>query len=271
VRDKKQNFQFNLYPEWKQEIIDDPQSIYKELKIEPSEEAFNSKTSAKIVIKPPTLKGDGCISGKYLIVARSIITNDGTFELCQENIELNINLLTIHAPTSDLIVYYLNETNYLFVEQATLQVNGLYDNEMTLEFSKNVGEPGDAVDLKVNADPGSTASICVIDQSVALMREPNELEDKMLKEQVNRMKLWSYYPSSAGLLRWRWNNPFERPDAQVKLNNAGLIVFSDLETFKLKKTSYRYHYLEKSGSMEFDRPMFAMAADNFRGNVPEIM
>ncbi len=66
---------------------------------------------------------------------------------------------------------------------------------MSMTFNKDSAEPGTNVTLTVKSNPGSVASICVIDQSVALLKETNELTDDVVKSLVDSLKLNSYYPS----------------------------------------------------------------------------
>jgi hypothetical protein len=63
-----------------------------------------------------------------------------------------------------------------------------------LNFSKSVAEPGQSVDLKIKSSPNSFVSICVIDQSIELLRTPNYLTNDLVSNHMNEMRLNAYYP-----------------------------------------------------------------------------
>ena len=54
-----------------------------------------------------------------------------------------------------------------------------------MRFDTEKAEPGDVVKLSVRAEPFSKAHISVVDQSVLLMRKPNELTDEMIESQIS--------------------------------------------------------------------------------------
>lgn len=188
-------FTLNAYKKWGDQNYDQQISTNK-LNIT-AEPLPKLNSIEKIVIaKPNGTLADECINNvKYVVIARSLIMKTGSFDLCKEDFQFELEITSFYAPTFNVIVYYLNKTDYLFVQNLDINVNGIYENKVSLEFDKSKAEPGEAVSLKVKATPGSLAAICVIDQSVSLMKQANELTDDLILNKLFDMKLAPYYPT----------------------------------------------------------------------------
>jgi hypothetical protein len=65
---------------------------------------------------------------------------------------------------------------------------------MTLNFNSDIVEPGENVTLNISSDPNSIVGICVIDQSVLLKAQPNELTNTSILNYNDNIKLPPYYP-----------------------------------------------------------------------------
>jgi hypothetical protein len=51
------------------------------------------------------------------------------------------------------------------------------------------------VNLKLRSHENSTISVCVIDQSVELLKKPNELTNDLIESFIDTFKLSQYYPT----------------------------------------------------------------------------
>jgi hypothetical protein len=65
-----------------------------------------------------------------------------------------------------------------------------------LRFDTAKAEPGDLVKLNIKAEPFSKAHVSVIDQSVLLMKKPNELTDEMIVNQISSYQLDPTYSTT---------------------------------------------------------------------------
>ena len=64
--------------------------------------------------------------------------------------------------------------------------------KVSLRFDTSKGEPGDLIKLNVKAEPFSKAHVAVIDQSVFLLKKPNELTDELIESQISNYQLTSF-------------------------------------------------------------------------------
>lgn len=183
---------------------------------------------------------------KYIIVGRSMIVQSGSFDQCQGDFELDLNITTLFTPSFNVIAYYLNQTSYLHVRNLEVNVNGLYENAMSLAFDRAKAEPGESVNLKVKASPGSKAAVSVVDQSVMLMGKTNDLTEEQVFGKFYELKLSPYYPTyepeenNQGARMFMGYDFWESPEPKHELQNNGLISFSTLECLRMVKRNYTY-------------------------------
>ena len=181
---------------------------------------------------------------KYLVIGRSMIVKTGSFDQCQGDFELDLTITSLYTPSFNVIAYYLNQTGYVHVRNLEVHVNGLYENKVSLAFDRAKAEPGENVNLKVKATPGSRASITVVDQSVMLMSKTNDLTEEQVFGKFYELKLSPYYPSydpeennNNGPRMFLGYDYWEAPEAKHELQNNGLISFSTLESLRMVKRS----------------------------------
>lgn len=168
---------------------------------------------------------------RYLLIVRSMIVETGVFDVCAEEKTIDVLVTRFHVPSFKVIFYSLNGTDYLKTQNIEIHVDDTFENQMSLQFNKKVAEPGEKVTLQVRATPGSVASVCVIDQSVSLLKTPNELTSEMVIEKMNEFKLNSYYPSYDDVPRpfarrkmghysyGHWESSEAKAELQVNLKN----------------------------------------------------
>jgi hypothetical protein len=109
------------------------------------------------------------------------------------------------------------------VQNVELNFDNLFENKMSMQFSKSIAEPGENVSLSIKTDADSVAAICVVDQSVRLLKEPNELTVDSVKNQLLSLRLFGYYPND--LYTSFIHGYVERPDALVRLHVKNLDFF----------------------------------------------
>jgi hypothetical protein len=65
------------------------------------------------------------------------MTTSNQLTICDEDEKiLEIPLNKFNAPHTDLIIYYLNGTNHLFVQIVYMQVTGFIDNQVNSHYNK---------------------------------------------------------------------------------------------------------------------------------------
>ena len=105
------------------------------------------------------------------VVTRTFINEIGRFKLCAEHV-LNVYLGFLHAPKSDLIVYYVDQDNKLASQNYEINIANVYQNNIDMKFNKNASEPGEIVTLNIKSEPNSFVFVCVIDKSIEILGKP---------------------------------------------------------------------------------------------------
>ena len=107
-------------------------------------------------------------------------------------------------------------------------MNSIYENNLRLNFNKNVSEPGEIVTLNIKSDPNSVVAICVIDISTEMLEKSNQLTDDLILGQILDQQLTPYYKTMSQI-----NRGFIYPvDSNRVFEHKGLIVLSDLNSLK---------------------------------------
>jgi hypothetical protein len=83
---------------------------------------------------------------------------------------------------------------------------------MELNFSSDNIKPGENITLEVSTAPDSIAFISVMDKSVQLLREPNNLNIDLIESQLSALRLTPYIPSD-----FSFNDSFDKPSALLNL------------------------------------------------------
>ncbi|ELK19137.1 C3 and PZP-like alpha-2-macroglobulin domain-containing protein 8 [Pteropus alecto] len=74
------------------------------------------------------------------------------------------------APVGRLLVFYVRENGEGVADSLQFTVETFFENQVSLTYSANETQPGEAVDLRVRAARGSCVCVAVVDKSVYLLR-----------------------------------------------------------------------------------------------------
>ncbi|XP_075071985.1 ovostatin-like [Mixophyes fleayi] len=96
-----------------------------------------------------------------------------------------------HAPEVDIIVYYMSEKEVM-ADRIHLSVEKCFKHKVVMEFSKETGTPGSSVDLTITAASGSLCAARVIDSSLMLLSQGQQLTADTVYSNI-RYYLGGYY------------------------------------------------------------------------------
>ncbi|XP_060686683.1 CD109 antigen [Hemiscyllium ocellatum] len=89
------------------------------------------------------------------------------------------------APSASLIVYYVAEDGQLISSDLELEVEGIFQNKVSLSWSKEQVKPADNVSLSVSTnEEHSFVGILVVDKSVKLLKGGNDLTEEMVIQEL---------------------------------------------------------------------------------------
>lgn len=90
---------------------------------------------------------------------------------------------------------------------------------MDISFETDKVRPGDLVNLAINTKEYSYISLCIIDKSLELIEETNELTADQLNQQIDQLKLNPYFQANY-FAKGDYYFPrfWEKPKAMIDFN-----------------------------------------------------
>ncbi|CAL1532265.1 unnamed protein product [Lymnaea stagnalis] len=122
----------------------------------------------------------------YEVLSRGSILNTGRLDgKGDKEFTFTLNVTSSMAPTAHLVVYYDRNNDEIVADSLAFNVDGLFDNKVSIAFGTNETQPGDEVDVVLTADPKSRVHILAIDQSVLLLKIGNDITPEKVKSQLS--------------------------------------------------------------------------------------
>ncbi|KAJ8297468.1 hypothetical protein KUTeg_023999 [Tegillarca granosa] len=79
------------------------------------------------------------------------------------------------APNARIITYYVRTDGEIVTDSISFDVEGVFDNKVSIHFDKTKAQPGENVNVEVTADPQSLVNLLAVDQSVLLLKSGNDI------------------------------------------------------------------------------------------------
>ncbi|XP_067660553.1 CD109 antigen-like [Haliotis asinina] len=188
------------------------------------------------------------ISGlAYQVLSRGSIVDTGTIR-GQRNCKLtsfSIPVTSKMAPNSRIIVYYVRADGELVADSVSFDVDGVFENKVSISMDKTSAQPGDSVNVQVTADPQSLVNLLAADQSVLLLKSGNDItQSEVISElksydtindvgggyvgriplgAVNRRKRMAY---------WEFPIYYGGSDVRQIFQNSGVAVITDALVYR---------------------------------------
>ncbi|XP_052279729.1 ovostatin-like isoform X1 [Dreissena polymorpha] len=107
---------------------------------------------------------------------------------------IKIPVLPVMAPNSQLLLYYMRSDFEVVASTIEFQVKPCFNNTVSMSFDQKEARPGTELNLNVEGAPGSTCFIGMLDKSVTLLGENNQITPEKLMSQVsNAARPWSMH------------------------------------------------------------------------------
>ncbi|XP_048243523.1 CD109 antigen-like isoform X6 [Haliotis rufescens] len=210
----------------------------------------------------------------YQVMSRGSIVATGYID--KANLaSFSIPVTSKMAPNARIIVYYVRKDGEIVTDSVSFDVDGAFENKVSISMDKTTAQPGDSVNVQVTADPQSLVNLLAVDQSVLLLKSGNDITQS---EVISELKSYDTIKSVGGggfggpiplgavarrkrmVLPWGgwWGFPtyYGGSDANQIFQNSGVAVMTDALVYKYVKP-YLPLYL----------PMMAMAG----GVVPGVV
>ncbi|XP_048243525.1 CD109 antigen-like isoform X8 [Haliotis rufescens] len=199
----------------------------------------------------------------YQVMSRGSIVATGYID--KANLaSFSIPVTSKMAPNARIIVYYVRKDGEIVTDSVSFDVDGAFENKVSISMDKTTAQPGDSVNVQVTADPQSLVNLLAVDQSVLLLKSGNDITQS---EVISELKSYDTIKSVGGggfggpiplgavarrkrmVLPWGgwWGFPtyYGGSDANQIFQNSGVAVMTDALVYKYVKPYYPVRYYEK--------------------------
>lgn len=173
-----------------------------------------------------------------------------------------------HVPEVKVLVFYVRADGEVIADAEDFEVEKCLQNNVTMKFGSESVQPATSAAIHLNGSPHSYCGVGVVDKSVHLLKQDNQLTKDKVYDILKRLDISRYtWPKQASYdycrkqlekkpqpyKRTIWNGPrtsnVEYVDSITAFDESGVVVMSDLtlETRPCRKAIY-------------DRPPYAFAA-----------
>ncbi len=132
----------------------------------------------------------------YQVVSKgNIILTDSVSNVASTTTTI-ITLELTHdmAPQARLIVSYIREENFeVVLDSININVDGAFQNEVTVTFDQDEVKPGEDINLEVTAEANSYVGILAIDTSVMLLKTGNDIAQNQVGQRSPFLSLGERY------------------------------------------------------------------------------
>lgn len=178
-----------------------------------------------------------------------------------------------YSPQVKVLVFYVRPDGEVIADAEQFEVEKCLQNNVTMTFGSETVQPATSAAIHLNGSPHSYCGVGVVDKSVYLLKQDNQLTKEKIYDILKRLDISRYtWPKQASYdycrkqldkkpqpyKRTIWNGPrtsnVEYVDSITAFDESGMVVMSDLtlETRPCRKAIY-------------DRPPYALAAPAMRG------
>jgi CD109 antigen len=111
------------------------------------------------------------VTSKGLVVTSERLTFAATTEhQFTYNIESHAHL----APSARILVWTYSEGGEVIVDSVEMEIDGVFSNQMSLQFERSKAKPGEDINVNIVADPDSFIGILAVDKSATLNGGSND-------------------------------------------------------------------------------------------------
>ncbi|XP_053399009.1 CD109 antigen-like isoform X3 [Mercenaria mercenaria] len=190
-------------------------------------------------------------SAVYQVMSRGSVVAAGSFTGNTFNIPIDSDM----APNARIIVYYVRTDGEVVTDSISFDVDGAFQNEVTIDFDKTKAQPGENVNVIVKADPMSVVNLLAVDQSVLLLKSGN---DVTASEVIDELKSYDtikharsppfccdFMPMAVNRRKrmaiwWPYPVYYGGSDAQAIFDNSGVRVMTDALVYHHVEQHYYY-------------------------------
>ncbi|MEE6485599.1 hypothetical protein FKM82_014345 [Ascaphus truei] len=142
-------------------------------------------------------KGVNTATFYYLVMSKAKIVESGEQRVDLSNslngeFSIRLRVCSELAPGAELIVYSILQTEVI-ADSVHLDIEKCFKNKVSLNFSVDQGAPGSNVDLQLTAASRSLCGLRVIDSSLLLLNQNQQLTAESVYYALRYLSLYGYY------------------------------------------------------------------------------
>ncbi|XP_046569084.1 CD109 antigen-like isoform X2 [Haliotis rubra] len=155
----------------------------------------------------------------------------------QNPVQFNVPVSATMAPEAHIIAYYVRKSGEVVADGLSFSVDDIFDNKVSIDFSRNESKPHENIDVLVSADPLSSVNLLAVDQSVLLLKSGNDITtDQVLDE----LKTYSSGQTDGEFSPEVFAISSSSTQASNVFSDAGLLVITDARYY-----DYNYYASNK--------------------------
>jgi len=166
----------------------------------------------------------------YQVYAKGLLlmTSSVTPATPSTDLQISLNVDQKMTPNVRVIAFYRREDNSEFVVDAlTLTVEGIFQKPVSVSFSKEKVQPGENVDVVVQAEESSVVFLSSNDKSVNLLKKGNDITKDLISEFMFSLDYGGYFPFWRGLMICGGPYYYGGSDASSTFDSANVLIFTD--------------------------------------------
>ncbi|KAJ9597120.1 hypothetical protein L9F63_026991, partial [Diploptera punctata] len=79
------------------------------------------------------------------------------------------------APSAHVVVYYIKEDSEVIADDISIDLDGIFQNFVNISINPTEAEPGNMVEMTIQAQSNSHVGLLAVDQSVLLLKSGNDI------------------------------------------------------------------------------------------------
>ncbi|XP_071127944.1 CD109 antigen-like isoform X2 [Mytilus edulis] len=186
----------------------------------------------------------------YQVLSRGVIVGAGTVNGGnKKTVPFSISVNSKMAPNARIVVYYVRTDGEIVTDSISFDVEGVFNNQVSISFDKTKAQPGDAVNVQVTADPMSVVNLLAVDQSVLLLKSGNDITQSQVVEELKsydtkHKSISPFFFGGGGIgiaarkrrmIWWPYPTYYGGSDASQIFSNAGVKVLTDATVYHHKQ------------------------------------
>ncbi|XP_052773206.1 CD109 antigen-like [Mya arenaria] len=171
----------------------------------------------------------------YQVYSRGTLVDAGKILVSGKETTWRLPVMSSMAPRARVVAFYVRKNGEVVADSLTINVEGVFENKVSVSFNKTEAQPADKIRFDVKADVGSTVNVLGVDKSVLLLGTGNDITTSQVIGDLSDYSLKSKRTRIRPVCDWfcfRWPVSVGGVDTKDIFDDAGVLVFTDAEIYE---------------------------------------